>query len=123
RFNKRAMLGAGYAMAASAALTMAVLHGRGARSLIGCGVIFTLSGLFAAAQDTLEGAIPADLAPPAMRGTAYGLLGALNGMGDLIASAMVGTVWTLVSPFAAFITASALMFSGAAVVALKSRAA
>ena len=75
--------------------------------------VFVTSGIFAAAQDTLEGAIPPDLTDPRMRGTVYGTLGAVNGAGDLIASALVGTLWTAVSPVAAFGTAAALMASGA----------
>ena len=75
--------------------------------------VFVVSGIFAAAQDTLEGAIPPDLTDPEMRGTVYGTLGAVNGAGDLIASALVGTLWTTVSPVAAFATAAVLMASGA----------
>ena len=48
-----------------------------------------------------------------MRGTVYGTLGAVNGAGDLIASAMVGTLWTVASPVVAFGTAAALMAAGA----------
>jgi len=48
------------------------------------------------------------------RGTAYGSMGAVNGAGDLIASALVGTLWTAVSPVAAFGCAGALMLAGAA---------
>jgi dipeptide/tripeptide permease len=51
------------------------------------------------------------------RGSAYGLMGAVNGMGDLTASALVGTVWTLVSPEAAFGGAAVLMLLGTIVVA------
>jgi MFS family permease len=54
-----------------------------------------LAGLYVAAEDALEGAIPADLVPPGQRGTAYGLMGAVNGFGDLVASAMVGTLLVL----------------------------
>jgi MFS family permease len=121
RLNKRRLLAAGYVTAALAAFGMAGLFMEGFRSLLGCGLIFTLSGLFAAAQDTLEGAIPPDLTPAETRGTAYGMLGAVNGVGDLIASAMVGTVWTLVSPSAAFFTAGTLMLAGAIVMAIAPR--
>ncbi len=39
--------------------------------------------------------------------------GAVNGAGDLIASAMLGTLWTVASPVVAFGTASTLMAAGA----------
>jgi hypothetical protein len=41
-------------------------------------------------------------------------MGAVNGFGDLFASAMVGTLWTLISPAVAFASAAALMLAGAA---------
>jgi hypothetical protein len=43
-------------------------------------------------------------------------MGAVNGTGDWIASALVGTLWTLVSPEVAFSTAGLLMLAGAAIV-------
>jgi hypothetical protein len=46
-------------------------------------------------------------------GTGFGLLGAVNGVGDLIASAFVGTVWSVGSPVAAFAAAATLMTLGA----------
>ena len=76
-------------------------------------MIFVIAGIFAAAQDTLEKAIPPDLTDDAMRGTVYGSLGAVNGVGDLISSALVGTLWTLVSPVVAFGVAGGLMLLGA----------
>ena len=38
----------------------------------------------------------------------------MNGAGDLVASALVGTLWTMVSPVPAFCSAGALMLAGAA---------
>jgi hypothetical protein len=72
-------------------------------------------------QDALEGAIPADLVTPAERGTAYGAMGAVNGFGDLFASALTGTLRTMVSPVAAFACAAGLMLAGAAAVYLRPR--
>jgi sugar phosphate permease len=79
-------------------------------------VIFALAGIYIGMEDALEGAIPADLVPEDARGTAYGLMGAVNGVGDLIASALVGTVWTMVSPVWAFFAAGVLMAAGAVLV-------
>lgn len=75
--------------------------------------VFVVSGIFAAAQDTLEGAIPAELGGHEKRGTVYGTLGAVNGIGDLIASALTGMLWTAVSPVAAFGVAAGVMAVGA----------
>ncbi|HWD99250.1 MAG TPA: MFS transporter, partial [Bryobacteraceae bacterium] len=83
--------------------------------------VFSLSGIFAAAQDTLQGAIPPDLTSPESRGTVYGTLGAVNGVGDLAASALVGTLWSAVSPSVAFFTAAAIMAVGSVALLLPSR--
>jgi MFS family permease len=112
--RKGPLLAAGYVCGAATAGFMALMFGRGTSSLYGLTAIFALAGIFAAAQDTLEKAIPPDITDPSIRGTVYGTLGAVNGVGDLISSALVGTLWTLTSPEIAFTAAAALMFLGSA---------
>lgn len=77
---------------------------------------FLAAGIGSAMTDTAESASVALLAPAEQRGSAFGLLAAIQSVGDLIASATVGLVWTLVSPGLAFVLAASVM--GAAVVAL-----
>ena len=60
--------------------------------------IFVLAGFFTAITDTVEGAAAADFLPQQARGTGYGLLQTVNGIGDLISSAVVGALWIVVSP-------------------------
>jgi MFS family permease len=80
--------------------------------------LFCLAGIYIAAEDALEGAMTADLVPAAeSRGIAYGVLGTVNGIGDLVASVLVGLLWTAVSPVAAFAYAAAAMAAGAVVIA------
>lgn len=118
RLNKRMLLAMGYMLGGLTAFAMAFAFVRGVTSVVALGAIFVLSGLFAAAQDTLEGAVPPEFVPEAEKGgTVYGVLGGVNGVGDLIASAMVGTVWTLISPVTAFSIAALLMLAGARLVA------
>jgi MFS family permease len=113
RMAKLPLLSAGYFCGVFAAGAMALLfRGRSAGFAI-LAAVFVVSGVFAAAQDTLEGAIPPDLTDPETRGTVYGTLGAVNGVGDLIASALTGTLWTMASPVLAFGVASLLMLLGA----------
>jgi len=45
------------------------------------------------------------------------LLGTVNGVGDLVASAGVGLLWTVAAPAAAFAAAALVMALGAALVA------
>ena len=40
-------------------------------------------------ENGVEGAIPAELVRENVRGTAYGLMGTVNGVGDFVASALV----------------------------------
>jgi MFS family permease len=117
RVRKSPLLSGGYFCAALVAAVTALLFTKGSASFATLSGVFVLAGIFAAAQDTLEGAIPPDLTDQGLieapRGTVYGTLGAVNGVGDLIASAMIGTLWTVASPIIAFATASILMAAGA----------
>ena len=65
----------------------------------------------------MEGALTADLAQPEARGTAYGMLGAVNGLGDFLASVVVGILWASVSPALAFGYGAAAMLAGSIFVA------
>lgn len=75
---------------------------------------FAVAGLVNGIQDTLEGAATGTLAPAEQRGLAFGLLGATNGVGDLVSSVVVGLLWTA-QPAVGFGYAAALMAVGAAV--------
>jgi MFS family permease len=117
RMNKERLLAVGYgigALTGAGAAAMFVVPAFSEMAAI-TGV-FVLAGIYMGIQDSLEGAIPADLVGPESRGTAYGAMGAVNGIGDFIASALVGTIWTTVSPEAAFGIAGLLMLAGAVVV-------
>ena len=63
----------------------------------------------------MERAIAADLTPVQVRSTGFGVLAAANGVGDLLSSAIVGTLWTTVSPQVAFAYALAMTIAGALV--------
>lgn len=112
RQRKAPLLAGGYFCGAATAGLAALMFRNGSSSVWALAVIFVVAGVFAAAQDTLEKAIPPDLTDGAIRGTVYGTLGAVNGAGDLISSALVGTLWTLVSPEVAFAVAAGLMLAG-----------
>jgi MFS family permease len=122
RMNKPRLLAAGYALGGCTAFWAAALFAYDVRGILPIGGLFALAGIYVGIQDALEGAIPPDMVTPHERGTAYGVMGAVNGFGDLFASAMVGTVWTLASPSAAFSAAAVLMLAGAAVVYLRTSA-
>jgi MFS family permease len=64
---------------------------------------FVLAGVGIGAAETAEHAAVAARAPEDIRGSAFGLLAALQSAGNLAASAVAGVLWTLVSPTAAFV--------------------
>jgi len=76
-------------------------------------ILFALAGVYIAAEDTLESAITADYIESEKRGIAMGVLGAVNGVGDFIASILIGFLWTAISPFAGFAVSSLIMLIGA----------
>lgn len=103
-YGPRVVFAAGVACFALAYLVFAA--GSGIAIL---GLAFVLAGIGIGAAETAENAAVAALAPSAMRGSAFGLLAGIQSAGDFIASAVVGLVWTLVSPTLAFGMAAALM--------------
>jgi len=75
-------------------------------------IIFILGGIYIAIEDALEGAIAADLLPQELRGTGYGVLATVNGVGDFFSSLIVGFLWTYASPIYAFGYAAGMSLLG-----------
>jgi len=73
--------------------------------------LFVLSGISAATYTALEKAYAADLLPSNVRGTGYGVLQTIDGIGDFISSFVVGTIWALISPELSFVYAALLSFA------------
>jgi MFS family permease len=112
RFGKRGLLAIGYLIAAVMGLGWMVAIPQVAY----LGLLFALGGTFIAAEDALESAVAADLLPAEMRGTGYGVLATVNGLGDFVSSLVVGALWTAVNPAAGFAYAMVLSIIGAVVV-------
>jgi MFS family permease len=75
--------------------------------------LFVLSGISAAAYTALEKAYAADLLPLNIRGTGYGVLQTIDGIGDFVSSFIVGTLWVAISSFVAFLYGAILSFLAA----------
>ncbi len=75
--------------------------------------LFGLAGVYIAAEDTLESAITADLVSSETRGIGMGVLGTVNGLGDLVSSLLIGFLWTAISPALGFAVSGILMLFGA----------
>jgi MFS family permease len=70
---------------------------------------FVLSGSGIGLAETAESTLVATHLPDGLRGSGFGLLGGLQAAGDLAASVMVGLIWSVTGPGAAFLYASAWM--------------
>ncbi|HZO98283.1 MAG TPA: MFS transporter [Gaiellaceae bacterium] len=83
-------------------------------------LLFVLAGLGIGVGETAQSAAVAAFAPPGLRGSAFGLVAALQAFANLAASAVAGLLWRAVSPEAAFLYLAAwaglaaVVFAGAA---------
>jgi MFS family permease len=73
---------------------------------------FVLGGVAIGCAETAQHAAVATLAPGAIRGSAFGLLAAVQSFGQLAASAVAGVLWTATSPTIAFGYLAACMLVG-----------
>jgi MFS family permease len=112
RIGKRGLLASGYAIAALMGVGWIIA----VPSVWYLGVLFALGGTFIAAEDALEGAIAADLLPEDIRGTGYGVLATVNGLGDFVSSIVVGLLWTAFAPAVGFAYGAILSVLGAIVI-------
>jgi MFS family permease len=85
------------------------LFGIGTPSPTLLAVGFAAAGAGIGLAETAESTMVAHLLPDHLRGTGFGVLGAVQAVGDLVASVTAGVLYTLVSPLVAFGCAAAWM--------------
>ena len=113
RIGHKPVLVGGYLLGVATMIGFAVLFATQSTSVVGLAVLFAMAGIYLAVEEALEPAMSADLTPdPATRGTAFGVLATVNGIGDFVASVGVGALFALGGEVA-FGTAAALMSIGA----------
>jgi len=98
KIGRRRILATGYFISAATCLGTAFLTA----DFLVLVPLFLLAGFFTAITDTIEGTAAADLLPTESRGTGFGMLQTVNGIGDFASSVVVGTLWAFVSPLIAF---------------------
>ena len=81
-------------------------------------LVFILGGIYVGIEETLEDALCAELVGEAHHGMAFGVLATVNGVGDFLSSIVVGVLWTVCGPAAAF-GYSAVLFAVGAVLVLR----
>lgn len=114
RFGVKRVLVAGYLLTAASSLGFLI----DTHNIVTFIFLFALSGLAASVTDGVGKAFAASLLPAGLRGTGYGVIYGLEGFGSFFSSALVGLLWTAVSPAAGFLYSAALCFAGALVLAV-----
>ena len=109
KFGKRKVLVFGYLLTGLSSVGFIFSIG----NIFYLGLLFVVAGIAIAITDAMERTVAADLLPENLRGTGYGTLATVNGIGDFASSSVVGLLWTAVSPTAGFGYGAALMVAGA----------
>jgi MFS family permease len=118
RIGKRALLAFGYLLAtiAFAAFLFAP------PTVPALAVMFALAGVHSGIQASVEKSLAAEILPSRSRGSGYGVLATVNGIGDLVSSVVVGALWSSVSANAGFLYAGAFTLLGAILILFSGRA-
>ena len=103
RFGGRPLLGAGLVVLIAADLALGVSEG-----LPGIFAGIALWGLSMGLSQGVLSALVAATAPPALRGTAFGLFNLASGVAMIPASVVAGLVWDGIGPGATFLTGAGL---------------
>ena len=108
RMNKYSLLALGYACGAGTAVIL-MSH---ITTIPALAVAFSLGGIYVGVEETLEDSVAAELLPLQLRGTGFGAMAVVNGVGDFISSLTVGWLWSAYGPPAGFAFAFVLMSAG-----------
>lgn len=111
RISKRVLLASGYIIFAFACVA-SIFEAPYLPILV---AIFVLAGLYVAIVDTVEGAYAAELLDESHRGSGFGVLQTINGIGDFTSSILIGVMITFFTAWLGF-TLLAVMAVSAAVV-------
>lgn len=112
RFGTPPVLVAGYALGTLTAALTALAFWNGASHVALLAGVFVVAGLYTAVQEALESPMTAGLVGGETLDLAVGALGTVNGLAKFASSALVGVVWSTLSPSLAFGVAALLMAAG-----------
>jgi MFS family permease len=85
----------------------------GSHSAVAVALAFAAAGAGIGLAEPTESAVVAQLLPDRLRGSGFGVLGAVQAIGDLVATVTAGLLYTLISPAVAFGYAAAWMVAAA----------
>jgi MFS family permease len=110
--QRKVVLAAGYALAGVTAILLCTAT----QSLSMLAFIFALAGLYVGTEEALEDSLSAELVPKEQHGMAFGVLAAVNAVGDFVSSLLVGFLWSSFGVQTAFTTSAVLFFLGAVLI-------
>ena len=113
RYSKRLILSASFALFGLMCLGFTVADNR-IWLLV---VLFAASGIYTAALESSQPALASTLIPEDQHGTGFGVMSAVDGLGDFASSIAMGIAWTMLSPNAGFALAGTLALLAAAMLA------
>jgi MFS family permease len=111
REGRRPVLVAGIALFAAACFAFAF----GSAEVAVLAVLFVVVGASTGMVETAQGSHAAELLTENVRGRGFGLIGLVEGVGDLVSSVTVGVLWTITDPMWGFLVAGSLAGLGACV--------
>lgn len=112
RFGKRGLIAGGYS--AGAVMCGGFIFAPAKLSWLA--VLFALAGVHVGVQQAIEKSASAELLPAEIRGSGFGVLATVNGIGDFVSSIVVGALWTAVTPAAGFAYGAIFMLAGAGLI-------
>lgn len=112
RIGKRGLLAVAYALAA----VMCIGFIFAPTTIAWLAVLFVIAGMHIGIQQGLEKSAAAELLASEIRGTGFGVLATINGIGDFASSIIVGALWTIVAPAAGFLYGAIFSLAGAALI-------
>ena len=113
RISKRAILSAGFAIFGLLCLGFIFADGQKWTLIL----LFALSGVYTAIIESSQPALASTLMSEHQHGVGFGLMSAVDGVGDFLSSVTMGVLWTAVSPNAGFAAAGILALMSALLLA------
>jgi MFS family permease len=98
RYSKKAILSMGYFLFGLLCFGFIVADGQ----LWFLGLLFAISGMYTAIIESSQPALASTLIAADQRGTGYGVMSSVDGVGDFLSSITVGLLWTYLSPTVGF---------------------
>jgi MFS family permease len=98
-----------FATGAAAYVIAYVVFAAGAHSAIAVALGFALAGAGIGLAEPTQSAVVSQLLPDRLRGSGFGVLGAVQATGDVVATVVAGVLYTVASPAVAFGYAAAWM--------------